>query len=82
MKTTYSIGLATLAAAVLAACGGNDVPPGPTIDLGTARGSIVANSPAILAAFPGAADYKAALSASASGRSLLAVAGDPKCGVT
>ena len=82
MKTTYSLGLATLAAAVLAACGGNDVPPGPTIDLGTARGSIVANSPAILAAFPGAADYKAALSASASGRSLLAVAGDPKCGVT
>jgi Secretory lipase len=84
MKTTYSLGLASLAAAVLTACSGgsNDVPAGPTIDLSTARGTIVANSPAILAAFPSAADYKAALSASASGRSLLGAAGDPKCGVT
>jgi hypothetical protein len=84
MKNTYSLGLASLAAAVLTACGGgsNDVPAGPTIDLSTARGTIVANSPAVLAAFATAADYKAALSASAAGRGLLSAAGDPKCGVT
>jgi acetyl esterase/lipase len=84
MKYTKSLGLAALAMAVLSACGGgsNDVPPGPVIDSSApnARGSIVANPPPTLVAFS-AAEYKAALSASASGRSLLALAGDPKCGI-
>ena len=42
----------------------------------------MANPPAVLASFPAAADFAAALSASSSGRSLLAVAGAPKCGIT
>ncbi|HPG62417.1 MAG TPA: lipase family protein [Casimicrobium sp.] len=83
MKTTYSLGLATLAAAVLTACsGGGDVATGPSIDLTNGRGTLVANPPAVLASFPAAADFAAALSASSSGRSLLAVAGAPKCGIT
>ncbi len=83
MKTTYSLGLATLAAAVLTACsGGGDVATGPSIDLTNGRGTLVANPPAVLASFPAAADFAAALSASSSGRNLLAVAGAPKCGIT
>jgi hypothetical protein len=83
MKTTYSLGLASLAAAVLTACsGGGDVATGPSIDLTNGRGTLVANPPAVLASFPAAADFAAALSASSSGRSLLAVAGAPKCGIT
>jgi Secretory lipase len=82
MKSIHSLGLAALAAAVLTACGGGgDVATGPAVDLGTARGSLVANPPVVLASFPTAADFNAALSASASGRSLLAVAGTPKCGI-
>jgi len=82
MKTTYSLGLAALAAAVLTACsGGGDVAPGPGIDLSTARGTLVANPPAVLASFPAAADFTNALSASATGRNLLALAGTPKCGI-
>ncbi len=82
MKTTYSLGLAALAAAVLTACsGGGDVATGPSIDLTNGRGTLVANPPALLASFPAAADFAAALSASSSGRSLLAVAGAPKCGI-
>jgi predicted esterase len=83
MKSTYSLGLAALAAAVLAACGGgNDVPAGPVIDpVSTERGTIVANPPPVLSKFT-AAEYNAALSASATGRNLLALAGAPKCGIT
>ena len=56
MKTTYSLGLATLAAAVLTACsGGGDVATGPSIDLTNGRGTLVANPPAVLASFPAAA---------------------------
>jgi predicted esterase len=83
MKISYSLGLAALAAAVLTACGGGgDVASGPTIDTAsTARGTIVANPPPMLASFATAADFKAALSASATGRNLLAIAGEPKCGI-
>ena len=82
MKTTYSLGLAAVASAVLTACsGGGDVASGPGIDLSTARGTLVANPPAVLASFPAAADFANALSASASGRNLLALAGTPKCGI-
>jgi alpha-beta hydrolase superfamily lysophospholipase len=82
MKNTYSLGLAALSAAVLTACGSGDVATGPEINLSTERGSIVANSPAVLASFPGAADFTAAFSATATGRALLGAAGAPKCGVT
>jgi hypothetical protein len=82
MKHTYSLSLAVLAAAVLTACGSNDVATGPEINLGNERGSIVANSPAVLASFPGAADFAAVIGSSASGRALLGAAGVPKCGVT
>jgi predicted esterase len=83
MKSTYSLGLAALAAAVLAACGGgNDVPAGPVIDpISTARGTIVVNPPSVLSKFT-AAEYNAALAASATGRNLLAIVGAPKCGIT
>ena len=82
MKSIHSLSLAALAAAVLTACGGGgDVATGPSIDLTTARGTLVANPPAVLASFPTAADFNAALSASASGRNLLALAGTPKCGI-
>jgi hypothetical protein len=84
MKSIQTLSLAALAAAVLTACGGGggDVATGPAIDLTTARGTLVANPPAVLASFPSAADFTAVLSASASGKGLLAVAGAPKCGVT
>lgn len=83
MKLTYSLGLAALAAAVLTACGGSsDVASGPTIDTAsTARGAIVANPPPMLASFATAAEFTAALNASATGRNLLALAGTPKCGI-
>ncbi len=83
MKLKFSFGLAVLSAAVLAACGGgNDVASGPVIEPANpnARGTIVANPPPVLAAFT-AAEYNAALSASASGRNLLALSGAPKCGI-
>ena len=83
-KQTLKVGtFAVLTAAVLTACsGGSDVAPGPAIDLTTARGTLVANPPVILASFPTAADFKNVLNSSASGKGLLQVAGDPKCGIT
>ncbi len=83
MRSTHSLGLAVLATAVLAACGsGNDVPAGPVVDPVTnARGSLVVNPPPVLAKFS-ATEYTAALSASPTGRNLLALAGAPKCGIT
>ena len=83
MKSIHSLSLAVLAAAVLTACGGgsSDVPTGPAIDLTTARGTLVANPPVVLASFPTAADFNGALSATASGRGLLQLAGTPKCGI-
>ena len=85
MKSIHSLSLAALsvtAAAVLTACsGGNDVATGPAIDLTNGRGTLVANPPVVLASFPTAADFNGALSATASGRNLLALAGTPKCGI-
>jgi hypothetical protein len=83
MKSIQTLSIAALAAAVLTACsgGGGDVAPGPAIDLTPPRGTLVANPPVILASFPTAADFNNALSASASGRGLLSVAGTPKCGI-
>ena len=85
MKSIHSLSsaaLSLLAASVLTACsGGSDVPSGPAIYLTTARGTLVANPPVVLASFPTAADFNGALSATASGRNLLALAGTPKCGI-
>ena len=85
MKSIHSFSLAAMSAtvvAVLTACsGGGDVASGPAIDLTTARGTLVANPPVVLASFPTAADFNGALSATASGRNLLALAGTPKCGI-
>ncbi len=81
---TLKVGaFAALTAAVLTACGGGggDVAPGPAIDLTTARGTLVANPPVVLASFPTAVDFKNVLNSSASGKGLLQVAGDPKCGI-
>ncbi len=74
---------AVLTAAVLTACsGGGDVAPGPAIDLTTARGTLVANPPVILASFPTATDFQNVLNSTASGKGLLQLAGAPKCGIT
>ncbi len=83
-KQTLKVGaFAVLAAAVLSACsGGGDVAPGPAIDLTTARGTLVANPPVILASFPTATDFQNVLNSSASGKGLLQLAGAPKCGIT
>ena len=83
-KQTLKVGaFAVLTAAVLTACsGGGDVAPGPAVDLSTARGTLVANPPVILASFPTAVDFKNVLNSSAGGRGLLQIAGDPKCGIT
>ena len=83
-KQTLKVGaFAVLTAAVLTACsGGGDVAPGPAIDLTSARGTLVANPPVILASFPTATDFKNVLNSSASGKGLLQLAGDPKCGIT
>ena len=82
-KQTFKVGaFAVLTAAVLTACsGGSDVAPGPAIDLTTARGTLVANPPVVLASFPTAADFRNVLNSSASGKGLLQLAGDPKCGI-
>jgi predicted esterase len=83
MKSIYSLSLAALSAAVLSACGGGgDVATGPTIDLTTARGTLVANPPVVLASFATAADYTAVLQSSAAGKGLQSLAGTPKCGIT
>ena len=83
IQTLRSVALAATTAAVLTACsgGGGDVSTGPAIDLKSARGTLVANPPVVLASFPTAADFNGALSASASGRGLLSLAGTPKCGI-
>ena len=74
--------LAPTAAAVvllLAACGGGSE-SGPTTDNSGDRGSLVQNPPLRVTTLT-AADLLASLNGSANGRSLLAVAGAPKCGV-
>ncbi|MCJ0765872.1 alpha/beta hydrolase family protein [Variovorax terrae] len=77
-------GLAAVAAAVfVAACGGGGSDPGgtTTTDNSGARGSLQFNPPLRVTALTASA-FQGNLSASASGQSLLAVAGAPKCGVS
>ncbi len=69
------------AAAMLAACGGGSDLGGSTeTDLSGARGSLMHNPPLRVTALS-AAEFKDRLAATASGQSLLALAGVPKCGV-
>ena len=70
------------AAALLAACGGGSDTGGETVtDNSGARGSLVHNPPLRVTAMT-AAQFQERLAESASGKSLLAVAGAPKCGVS
>ena len=78
MNQWIRLAMATSAAAMLAACGGGS-DPGET-DLSGARGSLMYNPPLRVTALS-AAELKDWLAASASGRSLLALAGAPRCGV-
>ena len=66
------------AAALLTACGGGDT---VETDTSGARGSLMANPPLRVTALS-AAEFKDRLGATASGQSLLALAGAPKCGVS
>ena len=66
------------AAALLTACGGGDT---VETDTSGARGSLMANPPLRVTALS-AVQFQERLSESASGKSLLAVAGAPKCGVS
>jgi len=70
------------AAALLAACGGGSDLGGSTeTDLSGARGSLMYNPPLRVTALS-AAEFKDRLAANASGQTLLALAGAPKCGVS
>lgn len=73
--------VALAAAAFLVACGGgSDTGGTSTVDTSNARGSLQFNPPLRVTA-PTAAEFRAMLDESATGRSLLQIAGTPKCGV-
>ena len=80
MKTTNLL-TSLAAASLLAACGGGDSAQNQgVVDNNPARGALIQNPPPRTAFFT-ADDFTAKLNASSTGRSLLAVAGKPKCGV-
>lgn len=78
----YLNGLAlTSAAVLLAACGGGSDTGGSTsVDNSGARGSLVHNPPLRVTGMT-AAEFASRLGETASGKSLLQIAGTPKCGV-
>lgn len=79
----HHIGLAPIVAALLlAACGGggSDTGGSTTTDNSGSRGSLQFNPPLRVTGLS-ASDFQAQLSASSTGKGLLAVAGTPKCGV-
>ena len=78
MKTT-GIGVCAFGALLLLAGCGSDTQTS-AVDTGTTRGTLVENPPLRIAAVD-AATLKAELMATASGQQLLALAGDPACGV-
>jgi poly(3-hydroxybutyrate) depolymerase len=80
MKTTgIGIGVCAFGALLLLAGCGSDTQTS-TVDNATTRGTLVENPPLRIAAVD-AATLKAQLMASGSGQQLLALAGDPACGV-
>lgn len=78
MKMQWTAMVVAGVVGALAACGGED--EGPQADHSGARGSLLQNPPprTFLAT---ALDFKAQLAATPAGRELLAVAGEPLCGV-
>jgi poly(3-hydroxybutyrate) depolymerase len=79
MEKLKALGLASLAACVLAACGGNGS-AGADVDNSGARGSLI-QAPPLRTASLTAADLSARLQSTTSGQQLLAVTGAPTCGV-
>jgi len=79
MENLKGLGLAALAACVLAACGGNGS-PGASVDSSGMRGSLIQNPPLRTASLT-AADLSAQLQATTTGQQLLAVTGAPACGI-
>lgn len=79
MKIIYL--LSTVAAAsLLVACGGDSATNLGTVDSSPVRGALIQNPPPRTAFFT-ASDFTTKLKQTDSGKSLLAVAGPPKCGV-
>ena len=72
--------VAAAAASLVAGCGGDSASNLGTVDNAQIRGVLIQNPPPRTAFFT-AGDFTAKLNASATGRSLLAVVGTPKCGV-
>lgn len=72
--------LALVAAALVAACGGSGGDGAIATYTSNDRGSLQTNPPLRVTTLS-SADFLASLNASANGRSLLAIAGAPKCGV-
>ncbi len=78
MRSTIAMGMALLASAILAGCGGGS--RGAAVDNSTTPGTLI-ESPPLRVASLNAADFTAQLNASSSGQQLLALAGAPTCGV-
>lgn len=76
-----ALALSLVAAALLASCGGGNSDSNAVVtDNSGDRGSLQTNPPLRVTTLS-SADFLASLNGSANGRSLLAVAGTPKCGV-
>lgn len=80
MKYLNGLALASVAAVLTACGGGSDTGGSTTVDNSGARGSIVHNPPLRVTGLT-AAEFAARLGETASGKSLLQLAGTPKCGV-
>jgi Prolyl oligopeptidase family len=79
MRSTQTLVLAAVAALFLAACGGGSsdtVSPNPS----TRAGALIYNPPLRTASL-NATDFATAIGATSAGQQLLAVAGQPKCGI-
>ncbi len=79
MKHLKAIGLAALAACVLAACGGNGS-AGADVDESGARGSLIQSPPLRVVSLT-SATLTGELQSVSAGQQLLAIAGPPTCGV-
>jgi hypothetical protein len=80
MRKLICLGVAALAATLLAACGDNSGGSTASLDTSSARGSLIYNPPLRIASLT-AADFTAELNATPAGRQLLQVTGAPTCGV-
>ena len=79
IERVKGLGLAALAACLLAACGGNGS-SGASVDASGARGSLIQNPPLRTASLT-ATDLSAQLQSTTSGQQLILVAGTPTCGI-